>query len=250
MARNTASLFFKDEGYFVGSIQFDILLSESHSLESQVTEHPIETGAVVSDHIRELPRKGSLSGLVTNFPLKTTATLPTEFLEKIAALGNQNYLDSFVSQYSTRRPGPTAADYEALQRPKNRAFDAWTMFKTLMAAKAPVVISTGLEKYYDAVVTKVLADREPKSGDAQEFRVEFQQIKVVTLTEVALTTVTKPLNLSTATNRQASPKASKGKTGGKEKPSPKPGTLIVKNGRTYIVHSDGSLTPYSTGGVK
>lgn len=219
MARKTASLFFKDEGYFVGSVQFDLILSENHSLEAQVTEHPIENGATVADHIRELPRKGSLSGLVTNFPLKTTATLPSEFLEKIAAMGNGNYLESFAAQYGYRRdPGPSQADYDALERPRNRAFDAWTLFKDLMAARSPVTISTGLEKYYDAVITKVSTDRESSTGDALTFRVEFQQIKLVTLTEVEITTTTKPLNLATATNRQASPKASKGKTGGKEKP--------------------------------
>lgn len=219
MARKTASLFFKDEGYFVGSIQFDLILSENHSLEAQVTEHPIENGATVSDHIRDLPRKGSVSGLVTNFPLKTTRTLPSEFLEKIAAMGNQNYLESFASQYGYQKSlGPTEADFEALERPANRASDAWAAFKALMAAKAPVVISTGLEKYYDAVVTKVETSRESGTGDALEFEVEFQQIKLVMLTEVAITTTTKPLNLTTATNQQASPKASKGKTGGTEKP--------------------------------
>jgi hypothetical protein len=219
MARKTASLFFKEEGYFVGSIQFDLILSENHALESQVTEHPIENGATVADHIRELPRKGSLSGLVTNFPLKTTASLPTAFMEKVAALGNQNYLESFAAQYGYRRSlGPTQADYDALERPANRAFDAWTAFKALMAARTPVVISTGLEKYYDAVITKVETSRESGTGDALTFRVEFQQIKIVTLTEVEITTTTKPLNLATATNRQASPKASKGKTGGTEKP--------------------------------
>lgn len=221
MARKTASLFFKDEGYFVGAVQFDLLISESHSIEAQVTEHPIEDGSVVSDHIRELPRKGSLSGLVTNYPLKPASELPSSFMEKLSALGNQNFLESFVAQYGYKpNKGPTKADYEALERPKNRAFGTWTAFKALMAARTPVTISTGLEKYYTAVVTKVETSRESSTGDALTFHVEFQEIKVVTLTEVAITTATKPLNLKTATNRQASPKASKGKTGGKEKTIP------------------------------
>lgn len=219
MARKTASLFFKDEGYFVGAVQFDLLVSETHSIEAQVTEHPIEDGSVVSDHIRERPRKGSLSGLVTNHPLKTTATLPNSFLEKLSALGTPNVLESFVAQYGYKpNKGPTKADYEGLERPKNRASDTWAAFKALMATRTPVTISTGLEKYYTAVVTKVETSRESSTGDALTFHVEFQEIKVVTLTEVAITTVTKPLNLKTATNRQASPKASKGKTGGTEKP--------------------------------
>lgn len=216
----SSSLFYKNEGYFVGAIKFDLIVSETHSIEAQVTEHPIEDGSVVSDHIRELPRKGSLSGLVTNYPLqKDFYQLPTAFYEKLSALGNQNLLESFVAQYGYKpSKGPTKADYEGLERPKNRASDTWAAFKALMATRTPVTISTGLEKYYTAVVTKVETSRESSTGDALTFHVEFQEIKVVTLTEVAITTVTKPLNLKTATNRQASPKASKGKTGGTEKP--------------------------------
>lgn len=216
----SSSLFFKNEGYFVGAIKFDLIVSENHSIEAQVTEHPIEDGSVVSDHIRELPRKGSLSGLVTNYPLeKDFYQLPTSFYEKLSALGNQHFLESFVAQYGYKpNKGPTKADYEALERPKNRAFDTWTAFKALMAARTPVTISTGLEKYYTAVVTKVETSRESSTGDALTFHVEFQEIRVVQLKEVDVIISTKPLNLKTATNRQASPKASKGKIGGIEKP--------------------------------
>lgn len=230
--RKTSCLFFKEEGYFVGSVVFDLILSEEHSLEAEVTQHPVENGATISDHIRNLPRKGSLTGFVTNHPLNRTYSLPSTFLEKLAPSSSavQQYTQGILGNYGLRKPtGPTAADFEALERPANRAADTWSLFKTLMAAKQPVTISTGLEKYRDVVVTKVSTRRTSSTGDALEFDVEFQEIQIVTLTEVAITTTTKPLDLKNAANRQASPKASKGKTGGKDK---RGGYSLGINGRS------------------
>lgn len=216
MAVRSTSLFYRTSGYFVDSIQFDLLISEDHALEATVTEHPVETGATVNDHVRSLPRKGSLVGFVTNHPLNKTYTLPTSFLEKLAPIGAvQQYVQGILGNYGIRRPsGPTEADFAALARPENRAANTWTLFKDLMARKTPVSIVTGLEKYKDVVVTKVSTSRSSSTGDALEFRVEFQEIQFVTLTEVALTSTTSPLDLSTAANKQAAPKVKKGKVGG------------------------------------
>lgn len=218
--RQTSSLFYKEEGYFVGSIVFDLLMGEEHSMEAEVSQHPVENGATVSDHIRNLPRKGSLTGFVTNHPLNKTYTLPQSFMEKLAPAGLfQNYAAGIAGNYGIRKPtGPTQADFAALQRPTNRAANTWELFKTLMAAKQPVVISTGLEKYRDVVVTKVATRRSSSTGDALEFDVEFQEIQFVTLAEVAITTTSKPLNLSTDANKQGTPTAKKGKVGGKTIP--------------------------------
>ncbi len=58
MAVVPASLFFKglgiygvedEEGAF---ISFDLVLSENHNFDSEVTTHPIEDGSEVSDHIQ------------------------------------------------------------------------------------------------------------------------------------------------------------------------------------------------------
>lgn len=218
MGTKPTSLFYRTSGYFVDSIQFDLIVSEDHSIESTVTEHPVENGATVNDHVRNLPRKGSLTGLVTNYPLKGAPALPQWFLDKLGSM-SRNYLDTMAAQYGIRREtGPTAADFEALPRPENRAANTWTLFKDLMSRKTPVSIITGLEKYTDVVVTKVSTSRSSSTGDALEFRVEFQEIQFVTLTEVALTSTTSPLNLSTPANKQAAPKVKKGKVGGTSKP--------------------------------
>lgn len=217
-----ASLFYRTEGYFVGDIPFDLEISENHTIEASVTEHPVEDGSIVSDHVRVLPRKGSIVGLVTNHPLPSARIpspgnkLPGEFMERVSQIGNPGFFKSLAMQYSREITDPiTDKDFASLTPlnpgTDNRARNAWELFKELVAAKQPVTIMTGVEKYADVIVTKVSTSREAGTGDALRFAVEFQEIRFVTLTEVEITSATKaPLpSIPVA-------KSSKGKVGGKQ----------------------------------
>ena len=219
MAQVPASMFYKSEGYFVGAIKFDLLLSENHSIEAQVTEHPIEDGSPVHDHVRILPRKGSLTGLVTNHPLKTDAKLPEWFLEKVQAAGQAGLLTQFARQYGFSQNTLSQADFARLQKPlTNRAADTWKLFQVLVKTGEPVTISMGLEKPENVIVTKVSTSRDSDTGDAQKFQVEFQEVRIVKLTEIKITAATSPIDPTTAAK-----KALKGKVGGKQvNGTPKP----------------------------
>lgn len=216
------SLFYRQEGYFVGSVSFDVLVSENHKLEAQVTEHPVETGANINDHIRRMPRKGTLVGLVTNHPLKGRAELPSDLRQKLADIGNTTYLGTVAQQYGlASRPTLTASDFASLEAPTNRAEDAWSLFKRLWETGEPVTISTGLERYTDVFVTSVSTDRTSDTGEALRFTVEFQEVRFVTLTDVEITATTNPATGATTTasantNRQAQTPRSHGRTGGKD----------------------------------
>ena len=54
------------EGASIREIPIDLVSSESHLLENQITEHPVETGVDITDHIRALPLKLVLSGLFSD----------------------------------------------------------------------------------------------------------------------------------------------------------------------------------------
>lgn len=70
MAVVKASLFFrKNRTYSVGSINFDLILSENHIFNSAITEYSVEEGEPISDHIENDLENGSLTGLITNFSI-------------------------------------------------------------------------------------------------------------------------------------------------------------------------------------
>lgn len=54
----------------IGDIWIDVSLSETHGVSAEVTDHPVEEGANIADHIRPQPRTFSIQGLVTNTPIE------------------------------------------------------------------------------------------------------------------------------------------------------------------------------------
>ena len=56
-------------------VTFDATISEKHQSNSEVTDHPIETGASIVDHIRRMPEELSLTGVVTDDPLVVDRTV-------------------------------------------------------------------------------------------------------------------------------------------------------------------------------
>lgn len=75
MAVQTFKLLFKGNRDFgiesdIGVITFDLILSEAHNYSNEVTEHVVEDGSRITDHIKNNLENGSLSGLITNFSIK------------------------------------------------------------------------------------------------------------------------------------------------------------------------------------
>lgn len=68
-------LFFGLRKYKLGSnkgfITFDLILNEDHQMSNEITEHPVEDGSVISDHIKNNLESGSLTALVSNFSVKS-----------------------------------------------------------------------------------------------------------------------------------------------------------------------------------
>lgn len=231
----TSYLLFKAGGYYISSdailhsVEFDLLLDEQHSLEAEVTQHTVEDGSTISDHIRLLPRKGSLTGFVTNHPFTVgyNGGLAPNISQKIAASQKKDFVSGFVQDIGTsysqigRLLGQedslkfTESDFLESPERKDRVSTVWSAFKKLMETKSTCVIQTGLERYMDVVITKVSTERDKDTGDAGKFRVEFQEIKFAVISEVALTNTTRP-NFEEPKGKQATAKKKGGKTGGKD----------------------------------
>ena len=179
-----ASLFFRKKGQGltakVGAVSFDLIISEEHSLEANICSHPVQNGDPITDHIQpQLPR-GRVTVLVTNYSIK----------------------------YGAGGPPSTANAWDAST---SRAHEAWQVFKGIFQQRQLVTLVTVLETYTDVALSHVSAPRDSGTGDCLIFDVQFQQIKQVQLRTTQLPASCKPVDMSTADNRQASPKKSAGR---------------------------------------
>ena len=90
----------------IGTIWIDVAISEKHSLAADVTEHPVEEGASITDHVRPQPRTVELEGLVTNHPLE----LPLSHAGAARATDDAGFID--VTTVPGRRLPPLSHEIQ------------------------------------------------------------------------------------------------------------------------------------------
>lgn len=144
----------------IGIYEVDAELRCSLSMPVDVTAHPVEDGADMTDHARPLPISLSIEGVVSNAPLGDLRARREQFIE---------------------------VQGETFARPADEA-DAY--FQALRAAREPVTVecSRGIFE------RMVLADYSPISStfDELRFSVEFVQVEIATNDRVTLRVEARP----------------------------------------------------------
>src|ERR1700682_4031627 len=95
-----------------GDFHFDAVLNEQHNIDSQVTEHAVEEGSNIADHVRPNPITVQIKGLITNTPVNRDSDF-----DRIAQV-LQLYADTQAAPTAPDPPGapPPVASYRAPQQ--------------------------------------------------------------------------------------------------------------------------------------
>lgn len=76
-------IFFKDPTTGEESeLELDVVLAENPSGEAAVTDHPVEEGADISDHIRAKPRGVTIEAVISNTPMALSPAPQMEYRDK------------------------------------------------------------------------------------------------------------------------------------------------------------------------
>ena len=128
----------------IGGFLVDVAVSEEHSFESEVTAHPVETGADITDNVRAQPIVVTLDCVVSDTP---------------------------IGEMVKRR------DESGTNVPSS---DALAFLKAVRDAREPITLATSLGAYENMVLRSLSVPRTGDTGDALRFRVTFQQVVLVT----------------------------------------------------------------------
>ncbi len=71
-------LIFQTHTAKIASLELDASLSEEHSADADVTDHPVEAGSDISDNFRSKPKQIKINGFITNTPVKFGLNTPTK----------------------------------------------------------------------------------------------------------------------------------------------------------------------------
>ena len=187
------SLFYRADGWSVGEISLDLVLTETHSLNAVVTQHPVEDGSTISDHITILPRSGTMRVLVSNFSLSTAKGDARADWDEIYDQG------------------------EAAQKSlPNRAEEAWKKLKDLVKKRELVKVVTSLEVYEDVALTRVETTRDGDTGDALEIDIDYEQVTKVKLKETKVTAQVQPRDMKSTINQKSAVQVNPGQKVGTE----------------------------------
>lgn len=187
------SLFYRADGWSVGEISLDLILTETHSLNAVVTQHPVQDGSTISDHITILPRSGTMRVLVSNFSLSTAEGDARADWDEIYDQG------------------------EAAQKSlPNRAEEAWKKLKDLVKTRELVKVVTSLEVYEDVALTRVETTRDGDTGDALEIDIDYEQVTKVKLKETKVTVQVQPRDMKSTINQKSAVQVNSGQKVGTE----------------------------------
>lgn len=121
------------------AVQFDTVVLETHRAEMVITDNPVETGVVISDHMYRQPRTLSIDAAVSD-----------------VRLINEGF-DRFESE-------------------AGRSSAAWDYLNKLMESAEPFSVQTGLKLYESMVIASLTVDQNKSSAAVLFFRADLREV--------------------------------------------------------------------------
>lgn len=159
-----ASLFKGSYAWGVGSeednmLEFDLIMSESHGLEFKASDHVIENGQEITDHITRQLRSVTVKGMFTNHPVGGVIyDTKDEEVEAVDYMNDYDQINENLLKY-------------------NRAKKNIDLLEELAEKKETVRIVTCIRVYPEMIITSIKYDRNPKDGSAVYFTLTLREVK-------------------------------------------------------------------------
>lgn len=197
----------------IAGFVFDVSKETTVELDSSITDHYIETGTTVQDHIALAPERVTVSGFqgeYKNLVANTKGILQniTEKLITISsylpalnsaadsvynAISGNNFSDMSVGDLVSLG-ADVGSDlfkaYRDINIPQNSQQEAFIYFEALRNARQTFTIETPFRYYTNMAIESIKAIQDSTTVDMSSFEITFKRIryvstKVTTLSEVA-----------------------------------------------------------------
>ena len=195
-----ASLFSRSEGYGVNdaensdnAVKFDLLVEESHTLEFEASDHPIEDGSVITDHVTQKLRTCTVTGMFTNTPDDNEIDG-----EDVDSYQNDEVKDASPLTYNRSRDSMLAA------------------LENLATRRKPVRLVTAIKIYPEMIITSLPVKRNSEDGESVKFTMTLREFKTASLKKTVAFGKFNPPNMETADNRLLADKKTNGKVSARE----------------------------------
>lgn len=155
----------------LGSLQFDAVLSDDLDASVDIVQYPIETGTPIADHIIYQPIRYTMTGAVSNNPLKVSIT---DFTGALTNLVDDN---PFIATGTGLFAGWLSGSNET------RSSTTLNTLLDFMYSGQVFTVDTGEITLNNMVIQRIGRSKDPENENGLIFVAELQQI--VTLDRVA-----------------------------------------------------------------
>jgi hypothetical protein len=131
----------------VGVVQFDASVSEVHTDEMEITDHPVEEGSDISDHIRKMPITIEMNGVITNNPIVFLA--------------------------SVRAKSPVTTDISTTQ---DRVGTGYDKLREIQESGELIDVATSLRDYNNMVIQSLSISRDVSTGNILDATLTLREI--------------------------------------------------------------------------
>lgn len=184
-------------------IRVDASIRENHSINGEVSEHPVESGADIVDHYSVKPRSISIEGTITNTPIETGFPGQTA-VASVTAIANGD-------------EDPVA--------------NAWSEIERYFEQAVVLKITTSLKNYDNMVLVSIGVNRSASTGNELRFSLSAREIRIVSTEEAAAIVIPVPVP-KTTTGQEEKPRGKKNNK--KTKPEEKKKTSFAVQGLQKI----------------
>lgn len=172
-------------------IFLDATLRENFDATTEVTQHPVEDGADISDHVILKPLKLTIDGVISETPFSIEGQ-KLGFATSVAASIGQSVggaIGALAAGYGAAKSlagvlqpksitGGEVRDEEFKNVPSenSRLRDAVNEFLNMRQSKQVVSIVTGLKQYKNMILVSFTVSRDQNTGQSINLHLEFQEI--------------------------------------------------------------------------
>lgn len=171
----------------IKAVVFDATVRELHQHSATATNHPVESGAPVTDHVKPEPDQLSVDVHVTNTPIISPNVDGAN--GEVRSMNVQTEARSQSKGAKVSREGNvTAAEYEnnrlqgsAMVLQFGGGFDrvgsVYEVLARLCKEGVDVTVVTSLRQWDSMLISRVSTPREAASRHAVTFQVDFQEVR-------------------------------------------------------------------------
>lgn len=203
-------------------LKIDATRAEEHSFKAKATQHEVEDGANISDHVIKTGRIVIIDGIISDDPISIAA----------AAIGN---LAGITGSLVGGLGGAVATGAiskigsELIANGSKPSKDAVDILEYIYEESIPLMITTSIKTYTNMIMENLSIPRNSRNANALEFKATFKEVRIVESEVVDI-----PPSATTVDG------AIEEQKGGK-KPSVEPDAQTQSSGSTLLFKLQGAL---------